>query len=203
MKKLTMVLLLSSLLIAVSCSSTSARFDYERGVDFSTFKTFGFFPIPQDMKTSELVLKRIGDAIAKDLTAKGLTYTKDNPDLLIAAHTGVKDKVQVSSYGYGYAPYYHRGYWGASQTTVHQYEEGTLIIDIVDNGPGSPDSERSKVFERFYRIDKTRSKEKGGAGLGLAIARWAVEINGGAVEFLDKEGKGARCRITLNKIQSA
>lgn len=133
MKKLTMVLLLSTILIAVSCSSTSARFDYERGVDFSTFKTFGFFPIPQDMKTSELVLKRIGDAIAKDLTAKGLTETQDNPDLLIAAHTGVKDKVQVSSYGYGYAPYYHRGYWGASQTTVHQYEEGTLIIDIVDN----------------------------------------------------------------------
>jgi hypothetical protein len=133
MKKLTMILLLSTLLIAVSCSSTTARFDYERGVDFSKFKTFGFFPIPPDFKGSELVLKRIGNAIAKDLTAKGLTETQDNPDLLIAAHTDVKDKIQVSSYGYRYAPYYYYGYWGTSSTTVHQYEEGTLIIDIVDN----------------------------------------------------------------------
>ena len=92
---------------------------------------------------------------------------------------------------------------GKIEVVTEKNKEGKVLIDIVDNGPGIPDSERSKVFERFYRIDKTRSREKGGAGLGLAIARWAVEINGGAVEFLDKEGKGARCRITLNKIQSA
>ena len=133
MKKLTMVFFLSFLLITVSCSSTSVRYDYERDLDFSQFKTFGFFPIPDDFKTSELVLKRIGEAIATDLTAKGLTHTQDNPDLLIAAHTGVKDKVQVSSYGYTYAPFYYYGYWGTSRTTVYQYEEGSLIIDIVDN----------------------------------------------------------------------
>jgi len=133
MKKLAIVLVLSSLLIAVSCSSTTVRYDYERGLDFSNFKTFGFFPIPQEMKSKELVLKRIGDAITADLTAKGLTKTQDNPDLMIAAHTDVKDKVQVSSYGYRYAPYYYHGYWGPSSTTVHQYEEGSLIIDIIDN----------------------------------------------------------------------
>ncbi len=77
-------------------------------------------------------------------------------------------------------------------------EDGNAVIDILDNGPGIPDSERTKVFERFYRASGTRSTEEGGVGLGLAIARWAVEANGGAITFLDKkEGPGTHCRITL------
>jgi heavy metal sensor kinase len=76
-------------------------------------------------------------------------------------------------------------------------EEGTAVIDILDDGPGIPDSERTKVFERFYRVSGARSSEGGGVGLGLAIARWAVEANGGAITFLDKEGPGTHCRITL------
>ena len=72
-----------------------------------------------------------------------------------------------------------------------------LVIEISDNGPGIPESERIRVFERFYRIDKARSRAAGGAGLGLAIARWAVEINGGTISFRDKDGPGTLCRIIL------
>lgn len=72
-----------------------------------------------------------------------------------------------------------------------------IIIDIADNGPGIPESERIRVFERFYRIDKARSRAAGGAGLGLAIARWAVEVNGGSISFRDKDGPGTLCRIDL------
>jgi heavy metal sensor kinase len=71
------------------------------------------------------------------------------------------------------------------------------IIDISDNGPGIPEPERKKVFERFYRLDGGRSREEGGSGLGLAIARWAVEVNGGVIEFLEKEGSGSLCRISF------
>jgi signal transduction histidine kinase len=92
---------------------------------------------------------------------------------------------------------------GEIEVATDQDKEGNAVIDIIDNGPGIPDAERSKVFERFYRIDKTRSREKGGAGLGLSIARWAVEINGGTVEFLDKKGKGTHCRIQLKGIQNS
>jgi heavy metal sensor kinase len=74
--------------------------------------------------------------------------------------------------------------------------EGT-IIDITDNGPGIPESERIRVFERFYRIDKARSRAAGGAGLGLAIARWAVDVNGGSISFREKDGPGTLCRIIL------
>ena len=76
-------------------------------------------------------------------------------------------------------------------------EDGNAIIDIIDDGPGIPEPERTKVFERFYRFDEARSRKEGGVGLGLAIARWAVEANGGLIEFCDKQGSGTHCRITL------
>jgi signal transduction histidine kinase len=53
------------------------------------------------------------------------------------------------------------------------------------------------VFDRFYRIDKARSRDLGGAGLGLAIARWAVEAHGGRIDLESVEGRGSTFRITL------
>ena len=137
MKKNLLFLVMGALLVYSACSSTSVRFDYERGVDFSQFKTFDFYEVPEDVKTDRLVLKRINRAITDQLSAKGLTQSSSNPDLLIATHTAVQDKVDVMDYGYGYADYYWRGYWGprygGGGTQVTEYEEGTLIIDIVDN----------------------------------------------------------------------
>jgi len=75
--------------------------------------------------------------------------------------------------------------------------DGTARIDVADDGPGIPPEERERVFERFYRLDESRSSAGGGAGLGLAIARWAVEANGGTISFVDPGGPGSRCRIEL------
>ncbi|MBN1998914.1 HAMP domain-containing protein [candidate division KSB1 bacterium] len=72
-----------------------------------------------------------------------------------------------------------------------------IQIDVTDTGPGIPAHQREKVFERFFRLDDARSSSSGGAGLGLSIARWAVEINGGSISFVDFEGTGARCRILI------
>jgi len=74
---------------------------------------------------------------------------------------------------------------------------GQVAIDVIDDGPGIPACERTRVFERFYRLDRARSRTEGGFGLGLAIAQWAVELNGGTIGFQDKEGPGAWCRIVL------
>jgi heavy metal sensor kinase len=70
-------------------------------------------------------------------------------------------------------------------------------IEIADSGPGIPPMHRSRVFERFYRVDEGRSRDAGGVGLGLAIARWAVEANGGRIELESEEGKGSLFRIVL------
>jgi hypothetical protein len=134
MKKSIVYMSLAFLLTMTACSHTDVRFDYERGVDFSKFKTFDFIPVPEALVENPLVIKRIGNAIIKEMEAKGLTHDA-KADLLIAIHTGVEDKIDVASYGYAYAPYYRYGYWGRGYggATVSRYEEGTLVIDLVDN----------------------------------------------------------------------
>jgi heavy metal sensor kinase len=72
------------------------------------------------------------------------------------------------------------------------------VIDVVDNGPGIPEELRSRVFDRFYRVDKSRSRENGGTGLGLAIAKSAVEVQGGTLSLEPSGGgTGSVFRITL------
>jgi heavy metal sensor kinase len=72
-----------------------------------------------------------------------------------------------------------------------------VLIAIKDNGPGIPPEDQPKVFDRFYRVDKARWRESGGAGLGLSIAKWAVEAHGGAVSLKSELNKGCSFRITL------
>jgi two-component system, OmpR family, sensor kinase len=75
--------------------------------------------------------------------------------------------------------------------------DGRAILDITDQGPGIPNEHQPYVFDRFYRVDKARSRAWGGAGLGLSIARWAVEAHGGELTLKSKEGEGTTFRISL------
>lgn len=75
--------------------------------------------------------------------------------------------------------------------------DATAMLDIVDEGPGIPPEHREQIFERFYRVDSARSRETGGAGLGLAISRWAVQANGGSIEVDAAVPRGTRFRILL------
>ena len=70
-------------------------------------------------------------------------------------------------------------------------------IDVCDTGPGIPVELQSRIFDRFYRVDKSRSRENGGTGLGLSIAKWAVEVNGGRLTLEETNGAGSTFRITL------
>ncbi len=80
---------------------------------------------------------------------------------------------------------------------------GDAIIEVADRGPGIPEVHRSRVFERFYRIDTARSRDEGGAGLGLAIALWAVQAHGGRIELQSEEGSGSTFRILLPRKAAA
>ena len=77
---------------------------------------------------------------------------------------------------------------------------GTEVAElgIEDQGPGIPDEFRSRVFDRFYRLDEARSREDGGAGLGLSIAQWAVDIHGGEIGLRSAtNGNGSSFYIRL------
>jgi len=70
-----------------------------------------------------------------------------------------------------------------------------IDISVKDNGPGIPREYHEKIFERFFRVDKARSRADGGAGLGLAIAKQAVERNGGRIILEDNSPAGSVFRI--------
>jgi signal transduction histidine kinase len=70
-------------------------------------------------------------------------------------------------------------------------------LEVADHGPGIPDAEAGHVFERFYRADAARSSTDGGAGLGLAIARWIVELHGGEIHVERNRPQGCRMVATI------
>jgi signal transduction histidine kinase len=68
---------------------------------------------------------------------------------------------------------------------------------VADTGQGIPEAELPRIFERFYRVDKARSRESGGTGLGLSIVRHLVELHGGLVSATNRPEGGAVFTITL------
>ncbi|MEW5535852.1 ATP-binding protein, partial [Streptomyces virginiae] len=73
----------------------------------------------------------------------------------------------------------------------------TAVLEVVDDGPGIPVADRERVFERFTRLDDSRSRDHGGAGLGLAIARDLSSHHGGTLTAQDGAGGGARLVLRL------
>jgi signal transduction histidine kinase len=75
--------------------------------------------------------------------------------------------------------------------------DGKAVIEVVDHGIGIPASALPHIFERFFRVDKARSRDAGGAGLGLAIVKSICAAHGGKVDVESAEGKGSRFRVEL------
>ncbi|EAC2499820.1 PAS domain-containing protein [Listeria monocytogenes] len=78
-------------------------------------------------------------------------------------------------------------------------QEAEVIIEVTDNGIGIPAKDIDRVFERFYRVDKARSRHSGGTGLGLSIVKHLVENCGGQIEVESQEEVGSTFRVTLPK----
>jgi len=70
-------------------------------------------------------------------------------------------------------------------------EETGIVVSVEDSGIGIPKEYLSDIFERFYRVDKARSRDEGGSGLGLAICKWVAEVHGGKIEVKSTVGEGS------------
>jgi two-component system phosphate regulon sensor histidine kinase PhoR len=78
-----------------------------------------------------------------------------------------------------------------------RFDGRQVVITVADEGPGLPESDLSRVFERFYRVDKSRSRDPGGTGLGLSIVRHLVELHGGRISAANRSQGGALFTISL------
>ena len=78
-----------------------------------------------------------------------------------------------------------------------------LQFDVTDSGPGIPVEAQNRIFDRFYRIDASRSQEKSGAGLGLAVAKWAVEMNGGHIGVSSTDHGNSRFFIQMPMLRAS
>jgi len=85
---------------------------------------------------------------------------------------------------------------GCVRVAVSQKDYST-VLKVKDTGIGIPEADQKRIFERFYRVDKSRSKEVGGTGLGLSIVKHAVMIHNGRIEVKSTAGEGSEFTVTI------
>ncbi|EDL63633.1 phosphate regulon sensor protein [Bacillus sp. SG-1] len=88
---------------------------------------------------------------------------------------------------------------GGEVSVSLKQSDSVIVIEVRDNGIGIEESEFPRIFERFYRVDKARSRDSGGTGLGLAIVKHLIEAHGGTIGVESKVNEGTTFTVTLNK----
>jgi signal transduction histidine kinase len=76
-------------------------------------------------------------------------------------------------------------------------DDGSMCIEVSDNGVGISRGDAKKIFDRFYQVDRSLSRGTGGCGLGLAIVKFIIDAHGGTIELDSVPGKGSTFRVRL------
>jgi len=86
---------------------------------------------------------------------------------------------------------------GGSVSVICHSDRNSATIEVADTGIGIPRSDLPRIFERFYRVDKARSRELGGTGLGLSIVKHLMQSIGGQIDVTSRVGSGSRFTVHL------
>jgi len=147
----------------------------------------------QSVELRPLVEKVLGD-LKPPADLKNVILINRMPELVAAADTNRLDQVLANLVDNAIK-------YGRVQGTVTvgggKVQDGKIEIFVQDDGPGIPAESLDRVFERFYRVDKARSREQGGTGLGLSIVKHIVQSHGGKVWVKSELGKGSTFFFTL------
>ncbi len=130
-------------------------------------------------------------AAAKNQTIRNM-FDKDKEIKLYANRDGIQQVIlNILTNSIKYTP-------EGGEIRIESFvARGNVYVRISDNGIGINEKELSRIFERFYRVDKARSRSMGGTGLGLAIAKQIVEMHGGGIRVRSTEGKGTTMTVEI------
>jgi signal transduction histidine kinase len=141
------------------------------------------------------LIKQTVAGLQVQATTKGLSVSVDLPDTLPAVNIDSHRISQVLRNLLENA-LAHTAEGGTISVTARQ-QERWVEVSVIDTGEGIPAEDLPNIFERFYRVDKSRARATGGSGLGLTIARRLVEAHGGTITAESELGKGSRFSFTV------
>jgi two-component system sensor histidine kinase SenX3 len=130
------------------------------------------------------VAEHRGIALIADEPPDALAIVGDRRQLVSALHNLLDNAIKYSERG-------------SSVDVVVRHDDDAIEIDVADHGIGIPSRDLERIFERFYRVDRARSRDTGGTGLGLAIVRHVASNHGGDVRVTSREGSGSTFTLHL------
>lgn len=127
--------------------------------------------------------------VVRNLLDNAIKYTPAGGQVTLRATAGHRPTTTDNSQSSGPRP--------AAGDHLHRPQPPSVIIQVSDTGPGIPHEHLPHIFDRFYRVDKRRSRSQGGAGLGLSLVRSTVESHGGEVSVDSTPGQGSTFTVRL------
>lgn len=148
---------------------------------------------PADRVNLLTMAKGVCASVRKEAENHGVAVTCTGSDQIVEGDFGMLREL-IQNLCENAVRYNREG--GSVRVTVGN-TGGRVLLSVADTGIGIAQEEQPRVFERFYRVDKSRSKETGGTGLGLSIVKHIVEYHGGEISLKSEEGKGTEITVLL------
>jgi two-component system phosphate regulon sensor histidine kinase PhoR len=144
-------------------------------------------PIKMEVVSVQMVVHDVVETLIEQMQAKNLRLLTDVAPLMVKMDTDCVRQILVNllANAMNYTPV------GGKVTVKVEQNKQQWLLQVMDTGIGIPESDQPRIFERFYRVDKARSRNSGGTGLGLAIVKHLVELHHGEIEVESAVGQGS------------